>query len=382
MPIDVLLVDDETEILNILRDTISTAGFQVTIKESAQAALSYLAEHEPEVMVTDLRMPGLSGLELFQQVRAHLPNLQVVILTGFGDMKSAVEALRLGAFDYLNKPVDADRLIQIIRHASERRRLVLENRALIQSLSETNRLKTEFLHGMSHEIRTPLGHITGFSEILESTLENLTEKQARYLENIQKAAKRLLGMFDNMLEYSDLSSGGKYISPSNFLILGCLTKVREIYQDAAGAKGITIDIQSPENLEVQADESICQKVVSLLLDNAIGFSPQDTTVTLNVESKDAPDVPDTPRSTLDAPGPWLHISVSDNGPGIPPENQERIFNLFEQADGSLTRQHEGTGLGLALAKSLAKSHGGTLILDSTLGEGSTFTLVIPIFPSA
>ncbi|MCZ6634981.1 MAG: hybrid sensor histidine kinase/response regulator [bacterium] len=380
MSIDVLLVDDETEILNILRDTISTAGFQVSTKENGQAALSYLSEHEPEVMVTDLRMPGLSGMELFQQIRECLPDLQVIILTGFGDMKSAVEALRLGAYDYLNKPVDADRLIQVIRRASERRRLVLENRALIQSLSEANRLKTEFLHGMSHEIRTPLGHITGFSEILESTLENLTEKQVRYLGNIQKAAIRLLNMFDNMLEYSDLSSGGVYLSPSDFLVSGCLAKVREVYQDAAGAKSITIDIQTPENLEVHADETVCQKVLSLLLDNAIGFSPQDTTVTLNAESKDALDV--TLASTLDAPGPWLHLSVSDKGPGIPAEDQERIFNLFEQADGSLSRQHEGTGLGLALAKNLAKIHGGALTLDSTPGEGSTFTLVIPVSPNA
>ena len=99
-----------------------------------------------------------------------------------------------------------------------------------------------------------------------------------------------------------------------------------------------------------------------------------------MESKDAPDV--TLESTLDSPGPWLHISVSDKGQEIPPENQERIFNLSEQADGSLTRQHQGTGLGLTLSKSLAKSHGGTLTLDSTPGEGSTFTLVIPVSPNA
>jgi DNA-binding NtrC family response regulator len=202
----VLLVDDEPQILIILSETLNAGGFTTHTCESGAEALAYLENHPVELMVTDLRMPVMSGTELLGEVRKRERDLPVVFLTGFGDMKSAVDAMRLGAFDYLNKPLDAERLIQTVKRAAEHYRLVTENRTLIETLTESNRIKTQFLHGMSHEIRTPLGHITGFAEILESTLTGLTDKQERYLHNIQNAAKRLLSIFDDMMQYVDLSS--------------------------------------------------------------------------------------------------------------------------------------------------------------------------------
>ena len=377
MPTDVLLVDDERQILTILQETLSTAGFRVTACESGKAALGALADHQPDLMVTDLKMPGMSGLELLKEVRELTPDTQVVILTGFGDMNSAIEALRLGAYDYLQKPVDAERLIQTLRNGTERRRLILENRALVQSLQEANQLKTEFINGMSHEIRTPLGHITGFAQILEGTLDRLTEKQARYLQNIQTAANRLLSMFDNILQYSVLNSGEVQIAPASFPLSEFLNRTLDPFESAVAEKRIAVDLQPPEpDRSVIADAETCRKILSLLLDNAVQFSPEQGALGLKAEVLPSPSVP----SDLDERGAeaWLHISVSDTGPGIDPEDQERIFNLFEQVDGSLAREHEGTGLGLALARSLARIHNGVIALDSRPGEGSTFTLVIPL----
>jgi two-component system C4-dicarboxylate transport response regulator DctD len=147
-------------------------------------------------MIVDLKMPGISGLEFAEKVADASPDSQIIILTGYGDMKSAVEAMRVGAYDYLTKPVDLDRWLQTLRKADERRRL-----------TEANWIKAEFINGMSHEVRTPLGHITGFAQILEDTLENLTEKQQRYVQNIQNGARRLLDLFENILSFSTLKTG-------------------------------------------------------------------------------------------------------------------------------------------------------------------------------
>lgn len=203
----VLLVDDEKEVRRVLTDTIGEAGFEVRAAVSGLQAIEMLDDWSPDLMVIDLKMPGISGIEFAQRARERLPDSELIILTGFGDMKSVVEAMRLGAYDYMSKPVDLDRLLQTLRRASERHQLVLENRDLLRRTQEANRIKGEFISGMSHEVRTPLGHITGFTQLLQDMLEGLTDKQKGYLQNIHDAAERLLDMFDNILQYSMLKSG-------------------------------------------------------------------------------------------------------------------------------------------------------------------------------
>ena len=375
----VLLVDDEPQILNILAETLEAVGIQVHTCNSGDEALAFLAETPVEVMLSDLRMPGMNGLELLQKARELDPDLQTVILTGFGNMKSAVEALRAGAYDYLNKPIDAERLIQTLKIGAEQRRLKIENRMLIENLTEASRMKTDFLHGMSHEIRTPLGHITGFAEILEQTIQGLDEKQQRYLKNIQGAAKRLLGMFDDMLQYADMSTEAE-LQLSPVLVSDLVRQVRSALSDIIQQQGVEIEVHLPDPEPVMlADFGICDKMLEVVVHNAVQFSPKNSKVVLRAEIHAEPQVSEEQRVQLLVPSEhWLHIAVIDQGPGIAPELHERIFNLFEQGDGSLAREHEGTGLGLALGQSLARRHNGVITVQSAPGEGSTFTLVIPV----
>lgn len=379
----ILLVDDEANILATLSETLVASGFDVRTCKSGQEALSCLTAHRPEVMVTDLRMPDLNGLDLLKQVREQHPDLPVVILTGFGDMKSAVDALRLGAFDYLQKPIDAERLVQTLKNGLERHRLIQENRDLIARLTEANRFKIEFLHSMSHEIRTPLGHITGFSELLEQTLEGLTDKQVRYLHNIQNAARKLLTLFDDTLRYIDLNNQKTTLNLAPLTIAEVFFRQQAAFAEALRMRNLTLDIHPIETV-VMADAFICEKVLEILLKNAVQFCPADSRIVLKADLKPEPDVADARRDALlqGAANAYLHLSVTDEGPGIAPKHQARIFDLFVQGDGSLSREHGGTGLGLALGSSLARLHGGIIDLQSAPGTGSTFTLVIPVSTDA
>jgi signal transduction histidine kinase len=381
MAIEVFVVDDEPDVVSVLREVVEAAGFAVSAFARADEAAPQLAARQPAVLVTDLRMPGASGLELLREARRVSPDTQVVILTGYGDLGSAVEALRLGAYDYLAKPVDAERLVQTVRNGVERRRLVLENHRLVRGLQESNRLKTEFINGVSHEVRTPLGQVLGYAQLLRSTGVGLTEKQHRYLQSIQDGATRVLNLFENILQFSTLQSGDVSLTPVPVSLPALLDEVRQIHHDAAELRRLAVEVAAPErDRTVIADLEICRKVLSLLLDNAIKFTPEGGRIVLGGEVRSGPAPEKTPH-----PLPpevrsdrWLHLSVGDSGPGIPAPDQRRVFNLFEQGDASLTRNHQGTGLGLALALSLARLHGGTVALASTPGAGSTFTLVVPL----
>ena len=377
MPTKVLLVDDEEHIRSVLSDSLEAAGYDVESVSSGEEGLESLAKRPADLMIVDLKMPGISGIEFASQARETAADVQIVILTGFGDMKSAVEAMRAGAYDYLTKPVDLDRLLQTLRQADERRKLVIENRDLLRRLTEANRIKAEFINGMSHEVRTPLGPITGFAQILEDTLENLTDKHQRYLRNIQDGASRLLDLFENILSFSTLKTGDVQVNPESVNLDETLQNAIEASQPSAADLGITVGTEGDTSLSVRIDKSICTKALGLLLDNAIKFNKEGGAVELGVS------VDESLREEMDVPDSgiasgWLSITVRDTGIGIAADQFEFIFELFTQADASLTRSYEGAGIGLALARSLARLHGGTIHVESQLDQGSTFTLILPV----
>jgi signal transduction histidine kinase len=379
MAMRVVIVDDENDILSILKDALSSAGLDVAAFERAEPALAFVAEHDAEVLVADLRLPGTNGLALVGDVRVASPDTQVIILTGFGDMRSAVEALRLGAYDYLTKPVDVDRLVQSIRNAAERRALIRANRTLLRSLEEANRLKAEFIRGMNHEVRTPLGHVLGFAQILEDTLEGLSEKQRRYFDNIRSGAQQLLEMFENILQFSALQAGEARLHLSEFSVRGLVDDCLGGHREAAARKSIRLEVDlGAQDVQAGADIEMCRKILSVLLDNAVKFTPDGGVVTIRADARPEPDCPEERLPAGNRAEAWLHLSVSDTGPGIDPGDQERIFNLFEQLDADLARQHQGAGLGLALGMSLARGQGGTITVESQPGTGSCFTAIIPM----
>ena len=377
MAAKVLLVDDEEHIRSVLSDSLRSAGYDVECAASGEDGLTSLSNQPADLMVVDLKMPGINGLEFAGQAREAAPDGQIIILTGYGDMNSVVEAMRAGAYDYLTKPVDLDRLLQTLSKADERRRLIIENRALLDRLTEANRIKAEFINGMSHEVRTPLGHITGFAQILEDTLENLTDKQRRYIQNIQGGARRLLDLFENILSFTTLKTGDVHVTPETVDLGEMLEAVVEDCRPEAAEAGISVQVENASGVKAQIDSKICQRALRLLVDNAIKFNNEGGSATLSAHvTGSRPAGVETADTS--SHGGWLIIEVKDTGIGIPADQQEQIFGLFTQADASLARPYEGAGIGLALARSLARLHGGTIHVLSEVEKGSTFSLIIPI----
>ncbi len=243
-----------------------------------------------------------------------------------------------------------------------------------EAAETANRAKSQFLANMSHELRTPLNAIIGFSEVLaDQTFGELNERQLKYANHIQNSGRHLLQLINDILDLSKVEAGRVELARSAFDIAAALQNVRSIAKALANKKSITLTFEVPEDLPpFLGDEVKFKQVLYNLLSNAIKFTPPGGFVALTV-------VRGLGIEPGAEEGESLEISVTDNGIGIRPEDQERIFLEFEQVDSSYGRQQQGTGLGLALTRRLIELHGGRIWVESEgiEGKGSTFTFVLP-----
>ena len=230
-----------------------------------------------------------------------------------------------------------------------------------------NRAKSEFLANMSHELRTPLNAVIGFSELLQDQWPGeLNEKQLRYVSQIWESGRHLLQLINDVLDIAKVESGKMELQPCDVRVADLLEDSLGMVKESAREKGLDLDMLLPEELRHQvifADKIKLKQILLNLLSNALKFTPEGGKVTLGAKKN----------------GNVLRLGVTDTGIGVKPEDRERIFSAFEQADSSLARSQQGTGLGLALSRSLTELHGGNLWVESEgQDKGSTFILEIPV----
>jgi signal transduction histidine kinase len=234
-------------------------------------------------------------------------------------------------------------------------------------LFEANRLKGEFLANMSHELRTPLNSILGFSEVLQG-FETLTDKQRRFVNNIQLSGRKLLEMINDILDLAKVEAGKMQVKTSEFDLVGLIHSQCDLVRPLAEQKNIDVRVDADsESILVYQDQSKVQQILTNLLSNAIKFTPEGGLITVHCLSREDDVV----------------MSVSDTGVGIAIEDHDIIFEKFRQArrvtgvDG-LTREHSGTGLGLSIVRELCTLLGGDIGLSSQVGFGSTFRVKLPL----
>ena len=237
-------------------------------------------------------------------------------------------------------------------------------------LHESNRLKSEFLANISHELKTPLNSIIGFAELLEEVAEadgNDHEKRLRYLGNIVLSGKHLLDMINELLQMAKIEAGRVEIAVEPTSIADLLEGLRAIMRPQAERKQLDLQVRVPDGLNsVETDPGKLQQILFNFLSNAVRFSPEQGTIVIS-----------TNRVSRQEGADGVRISITDEGPGVPYDMQDVIFEKFRQVDSSHTRVHSGTGLGLAICRELATMLGATVSLVSEPGQGATFSVEIP-----
>ena len=238
-------------------------------------------------------------------------------------------------------------------------------------LFESNRLKSEFLANVSHELRTPLNSIIGFAELLDEiarTDPNADPKRRRYIGNILQSGRSLLEMINELLQMAKIEAGRLEVAIGPASVKDVVEGLAAIMRPQSLAKRITVDTEIEDDLPgVESDAGKLQQILFNFVSNAIKFSPEDTRIVIAA------------RRTERADGtPCVTASVTDQGPGIPLDMQDTIFEKFRQVDASHTRAHSGTGLGLAICRELAERLGAHVALHSVPGAGATFSVEVPL----
>ncbi len=249
-------------------------------------------------------------------------------------------------------------------------------------LKELDRLKSSFLATVSHELRTPLTSVIGYSEMLiEGLAGEMNEEQHEYVKTIMEKGENLLALISGILDFSKVESGNLRLNKKpTFLV--------EIFKDALSTviplvhkQGLSLEQQLPEHLpQLNLDGDKLRQSLVNLLSNAVKFNREGGKVGLVVDDCERvlSSADDLPAALAPMGEACLRIRISDTGIGIPPEKLDRVFDSFYQVDGSSTREYGGTGLGLAISRSFIEAHGGTLEVESEMGKGSVFTIILPL----
>jgi signal transduction histidine kinase len=228
-----------------------------------------------------------------------------------------------------------------------------------------NRMKSEFLANMSHQLRTPLNGIIGFAEfIVDGKPGPVNSKQKEYLEDILNSGKHLLQLINDVLDLAKVEAGKMELNPKNFSLGKANEEVCAVTKPIAQKKGICLEVKvAPELGYVTLDQQKFKQVLCNLLSNAVKFTDDGSKVEIRVAMHDAY---------------RFKLSVQDTGIGIKTEDLFRLFKEFEQLGSGAARRYEGTGLGLALTRKIVELHGGTIGVESEVGKGSNFTVVLPL----
>lgn len=231
-----------------------------------------------------------------------------------------------------------------------------------EKAEESDKLKTSFLANMSHEIRTPMNGILGFADLLKSP-DLSTEEKEEYIQIIEKSGQRMLNIINDLIDISKIEAGQIELHYGQTYIDDIIDELYKFFKPLADSKGLILRSKkdnSFKNRMIQSDRFRITQVLSNLINNALKFTQHGTIEFGYIEEYDK-----------------LEFYISDTGIGISPELKESIFERFRQADHSLSRDHEGSGLGLSISKALVEMHGGQIWVDSTLNQGSTFYFTIP-----
>jgi signal transduction histidine kinase len=377
----VLVVDDEPEVLHSVHDLLRITYKVVTCHSGADAIERLMADPEVAVILSDQRMPGMTGVQVLHQAQAIRPETTRLLFTAYADIHAVIDAINQGhAFRYITKPWEPEELEAVIRQAVERHDLIVERnrlmaelRATNAKLAEANRLKGAFLEVASHELNTPVTVVLGLTDLWKmSQAEAPGGPERQWVERINAAAHRLARTVHRMFKLVQNKDFGQTLGLESVDLAPLIRQAVDQltpYLEARG-QGVEVEVE-PELGPIEADPSKLMDVLMNLIANAIKFTPDRGTIRIRAEA-------------VQGGQEWVRVEVRDEGAGVHPGDQRYLFEPFftgfdtlHHSSGDYQFGKRGIGLGLCLVKTFVELHGGRVEVQSEPGRGSTFAFLLP-----
>lgn len=369
----ILVIDDEIGICEGIQRALEPEGFQVSIALEGKSGLALVRENDFDLVLLDVKMPEISGLDLIGMIHQIDPEIICIIITGYATVEMAVSAIKQGAYDFLTKPFSVDILLLAVNQGLERRMLSLEAKraarvkAEMQKLAEEkirleelDRAKKQFIRLVTHELQSPVAAVENYLKlILEGYVP--TEDQKGILEKCIVRTREERKLIADLLELGHLEMIESFqvsrINPGEIL-----EQVIEELREVIDQKDLGLLVEVDKNIpEITASPEQIKSVWSNLLSNAVKFTPNRGEIAIGLQYKNG----------------TLMGRVQDTGIGIPLEDQEKLFTEFFRAENAKQAGVPGTGLGLVVVKRIIEGLGGKITVKSKPGFGATFQFKIP-----
>jgi signal transduction histidine kinase len=360
----ILIIDDEEIVLDSCTHILAKSNYTVFTAQSGEDGLALLEEESPDLVFVDLKMPGISGMEVLEKIQAHDATIMPIVITGFATVSSAVEAMKRGAYDFLPKPFSPDEMRLIARRAIDKRKLVLETIALRR---EKEMLLEQFAAIVSHEIKSPLGAVQQNLFALDSDLSDiLADEQKDKVKRLQSRISDLIKLVNTWLRAISIDISSIRDGFSSTLIPNVLTKAIENVEPHSVRKDIHIEAIINEPIgAINGHEVTLVEAFVNILGNAVKYTHMGGNISVSAEEEEDK----------------ILVAIKDNGVGISPDDLPHIFDDFYVGK-TKPEGERRSGVGLAITKRIIDAHNGSIAVQSEPGRGSTFTIHLPVLKQA
>lgn len=373
-PEKILVIDDETGIREGTKRALTAQGYEVDAAENGEQGLELIKKNSYDLILLDVMMPGISGIELIEKIHQVDPETVCVIITGYATVEMAVRAIKEGAYDFLTKPFTVDDLLIVVNQGLERRRLSIEAKRLQDieqqakklaeekaRLEELDRGKMQFIRLVTHELQAPIAVIyTYLRLILEGYVPE--ERKREILEKCMRRAEEQMAMIADLLELGRIQTMSSEMVVEKVQLDEILEEVIDTLRPEAEAKGLELRIHIAENIpQIRGRSDWFRSVWQNLVSNAIKYTPHGyVEVSLGMVDRE------------------IIGMVRDTGIGIPQADLPHLFQEFYRASNAKSLAIPGTGLGLSIVRRIIEMSGGRIWVESQLEKGTTFHFILPI----
>lgn len=371
----ILVIEDEEDVRESYLDMFEFFGYEVDSAPNGREGVVKVANNNYDIVITDLNMPEMDGIEVLKMVKKNKPYIEVIVITGYATLENAIKAMKIGAYDYFTKPIDLElvkivlsKCIQSIKARKENEEL----KTLNQKLTELNELKDKFITVTNHELRTPLTVLKGYLDLIDMFLPEDSDKDLIEALNISKETmKEMVTIIEHLHDLSFFDYGKKNYAKNEFVLTDLLqtiyNEMKVLFKNRQIKFNFTLE---GDPVKIVGDQERLKRSLRELLQNALKFTNENGEVNLIYAANNS--------------GKNVYVKVVDSGIGIPVDKQDMIFEPFYEVQNSIHHTTSkinfmggGIGLGLTLAKQVVESHDGQIVVESELDKGSIFTVVLP-----